>query len=97
MGTKGVKIARRHLTQAVLYGICLATWRGFQAVLQGVSLEIKQGEVLALTGPSGEGKSTVASLITRLYEPHRGCITLDGIDVSTVNPSWLRRQVCRRA
>lgn len=46
-----------------------------------------------MTGASGEGKSTLASLITRLHEPRRGCITLDGIDIATLNPSWLRRQV----
>lgn len=67
--------------------------RGVQAVLQGVSLRVTRGKVLALTGPSGEGKSTLASLITRLYEPQRGCITLDGVDIATLNPSWLRGQV----
>lgn len=64
-----------------------------QAVLQGVSLQLDRGKVLALTGPSGEGKSTLASLVTRLYEPRRGYITLDGVDIATLNPSWLRRQV----
>lgn len=62
-------------------------------MLQGVSLQLKQGEVLALTGPSGEGKSTLASLITRLYEPHSGDIFLDDVPIATLNPSWLRRQV----
>eukprot|EP00903_Cladosiphon_okamuranus_P017844 g16422.t1 len=64
-----------------------------KAVLQGVSLRLTPGKVLALTGPSGEGKSTLASLITRIYEPREGCITLDGVDIATLNPSWLRRQV----
>lgn len=61
-----------------------------------MSLRLTPGKVLALTGPSGEGKSTLASLITRLYEPRQGCITLDGVDIATLNPSWLRRQVGAR-
>lgn len=64
-----------------------------QAVLQGVNLQLSPGKMLALTGASGEGKSTLAALITRLYEPRQGCITLDGVDIATLNPSWLRRQV----
>ncbi|CAM9708259.1 unnamed protein product [Scytosiphon promiscuus] len=64
-----------------------------KAVLQGIALRLTPGKVLALTGPSGEGKSTLASLITRLYEPCRGSITLDGMDIAALNPSWLRRQI----
>ncbi|CAM9261689.1 unnamed protein product [Ectocarpus sp. 12 AP-2014] len=63
------------------------------AVLQGVNLQLSPGKVLALTGASGEGKSTLAALVTRLYEPRQGCITLDGVDIATLNPSWLRRQI----
>ena len=58
-----------------------------------MDLKLARGKVLALTGASGEGKSTLASLITRLYEPRRGRITLDGLDIATLNPSWLRKQV----
>lgn len=64
-----------------------------KGVLRGVNLHLSQGKILALTGVSGVGKSTLASLITRLYEPQQGCITLDGVDIATLNPSWLRRQV----
>lgn len=67
-----------------------------QAVLQGVSLKLTPGKVLALTGASGEGKSTLATLITRLYEPRQGSVTLDGVDIAELNPSWLRRQVSIR-
>lgn len=68
---------------------------GVQAVLQGVNLKLTRGNVLALTGPSGEGKSTLASLINRLYEPNQGSITLDDVDIAALNPSWLRRKVIR--
>lgn len=62
-------------------------------MLQGVNLELHRGKVLALTGASGAGKSTLASLINRLYEPNGGCIKLDGVDIATLNPSWLRGKV----
>ncbi|CAM9217576.1 unnamed protein product [Pylaiella littoralis] len=64
-----------------------------KAVLQGLSLRLTPGKVLALTGASGEGKSTLASLINRLYEPRQGSITLDGVGIAELNPSWLRRQI----
>lgn len=65
-------------------------------MLAGVDLRLTPGKVLALTGASGAGKSTVAALVTRLYEPDGGVITLDGVDTASLNPSWLRRQVCKQ-
>jgi ATP-binding cassette subfamily B protein len=62
-------------------------------VLAGIDLVLEPGEVVALVGPSGAGKSTVASLIPRLYEPTRGAILLDGIDVRELDSDWLRRQI----
>jgi ATP-binding cassette subfamily B protein len=44
-------------------------------------------------GPSGAGKSTIASLLGRLYDPDAGRVTLDGRDLKTLDPSWLRRQI----
>ena len=51
-------------------------------VLQGLDLELEPGRVVALVGPSGGGKSTVASLISRLYDPDSGGISLDGVPFS---------------
>ncbi|HYV50229.1 MAG TPA: ABC transporter transmembrane domain-containing protein [Myxococcaceae bacterium] len=62
-------------------------------VLSGVNLEIKPGESVAIVGPSGAGKSTIASLLGRLYDPDEGRVSLDGRDLKTLDPSWLRRQV----
>lgn len=59
-------------------------------VLKGLSLEVKPGSVVALVGPSGGGKSTVFSLIERFYLPTSGRITVDGIDLTTIDPQWLR-------
>ena len=62
-------------------------------VLRGIDLEIKRGEIIALVGPSGAGKSTVAALLTRLYDPLEGRLSLDGVDLRELDPSWLRQQV----
>ena len=50
-------------------------------VLQGVNLCAKRGEVIALVGPSGGGKTTLVSLITRFYDPSRGAVLMDGVDL----------------
>ncbi|ATB40434.1 Lipid A export ATP-binding/permease MsbA [Cystobacter fuscus] len=62
-------------------------------VLQEIDLELQPGEVVALVGPSGGGKSTIASLLVRLYDPQGGRVMLDGVDLRTLDPEWLRQQV----
>jgi subfamily B ATP-binding cassette protein HlyB/CyaB len=62
-------------------------------VLRGVSLDIQPGEVIGVVGPSGSGKSTLTKLIQRMYVPERGRVLVDGVDLSLVDPAWLRRQV----
>lgn len=62
-------------------------------VLTAVDLELAPGKVLALVGPSGGGKSTVAQLIARFYDPSAGRITLDGHDLRSLDTRWLREQI----
>jgi ATP-binding cassette subfamily B protein len=62
-------------------------------VLQGVDLAVAPGEVVALVGPSGGGKSTMGALLSRLYDPTGGRVTLDGVDLRELDPAWLRRLV----
>nr|CAB3219622.1 ATP-binding cassette sub-family B member 8, mitochondrial-like [Phallusia mammillata] len=64
-----------------------------QDVLQGVNLDIKPCQKVALCGLSGAGKSTLASIAERFYEPTSGQVTLDGIDIRELDPSWLRGKV----
>ncbi|XP_020205544.1 ABC transporter B family member 28 [Cajanus cajan] len=60
-------------------------------ILNGLNLRLKYGTVTALVGPSGAGKSTVVQLLSRFYEPTRGCITVAGEDVRTFDKSeWAR-------
>jgi ATP-binding cassette subfamily B protein len=62
-------------------------------VLRGVDLTLAPGRVLALVGASGSGKSTVAQLLARFYDPAGGHVTLDGRDLRALDPVWLREQV----
>ncbi|WP_419931428.1 ABC transporter ATP-binding protein [Candidatus Poriferisodalis sp.] len=62
-------------------------------VLSDVSLEIRPGETFALVGPTGAGKSTIAKLIIRFYDPTEGRITIDGWDLRDVTLSSLRNQL----
>ncbi len=62
-----------------------------QSSLSNISLEIPRGEVLALVGSSGAGKTTFADLIPRFYEVSEGTITIDGKDIRNVSLSQLRR------
>jgi len=59
-------------------------------VLKNINLEIKAGEIVALVGPSGGGKSTLADMIPRFYDPGGGRILLDGIDLKQLSISGLR-------
>ncbi|XP_012882703.1 PREDICTED: ATP-binding cassette sub-family B member 8, mitochondrial isoform X1 [Dipodomys ordii] len=65
---------------------------GFE-VLTDFTLTLPPGKIVALVGQSGGGKTTVASLLERFYDPTAGVVTLDGYDLRTLDPSWLRGQV----
>ncbi len=62
-------------------------------VLAGIDLDLAQGEVVALVGASGAGKSTIAALVGRLYDPTAGRVLLDGRDLRELDPAWLREQI----
>lgn len=66
------------------------TYPGKQATLEGVTLEARPGQVVALVGPTGAGKSTIINLLTRFYEFERGDITIDGQSIRTVSKPSLR-------
>ena len=66
---------------------------GAPVVLKHVSMSINPGAVVGIVGPSGSGKSTLAKLVQRFYIPEEGQVLLDDVDLSHVDPSWLRTNI----
>jgi ATP-binding cassette, subfamily B (MDR/TAP), member 1 len=66
---------------------------GADPVLRSLYLTVHPGTTHALVGSSGCGKSSTMGLIERFYSPQAGTVTLDGVDISTLNVSWLRAQM----
>ena len=62
-------------------------------VLKDFNLTVSSNSVMAVVGGSGSGKSTIAALILRLYDPDKGTITIDGYDISKISSNWLRTQI----
>jgi subfamily B ATP-binding cassette protein HlyB/CyaB len=62
-------------------------------VIKGMSFEIEPDTIVGVVGRSGSGKSTISKLIQRLYIPEGGKISIDGMDISLVNPAMLRKQI----
>ncbi|XP_029049800.1 ATP-binding cassette sub-family B member 10, mitochondrial [Osmia bicornis bicornis] len=62
-------------------------------ILRNFTLNVPKCMVIAIVGSSGCGKSTVASLLLRLYDPNSGCILLDNHDLRSLDPSWVKSQI----
>lgn len=62
-------------------------------VLTNLSMNLEAGKITAVVGRSGSGKSSLAALLIRLYDPQSGKVILDGHDLKTLDPSWLRRNI----
>ncbi|WP_426976397.1 ABC transporter ATP-binding protein [Pseudarthrobacter sp. O4] len=68
-------------------------YQGDRDVLHGIDLTAQPGSVVAITGPTGAGKSSIVSLIPRLYDVTRGAVLLDGIDVRDLQVATVRKQI----
>ena len=61
-------------------------------IFRGLDLEVKEGETLAIVGPSGQGKSTIIQLIEEFYRPTKGTIKYNGDDTMDLNVRWFRNE-----
>jgi ABC-type multidrug transport system fused ATPase/permease subunit len=68
-------------------------YTGRAGTLTDISLDVKPGQVVAIVGPTGAGKTTLMNLIPRFYDPQRGRVLLDGQDVRALSLESLRRQI----
>jgi subfamily B ATP-binding cassette protein MsbA len=66
---------------------------GDEPVLEDINFSIEPGKVVALVGASGSGKSTIASLVTRFYDPQQGQVLIDGVDIRTLGLKELRSHI----
>ncbi len=80
-------------TGSVLFEGVSFAYQGEQQVLKEIELEARPGRTVALVGPSGGGKSTLVSLILRLYDPTQGRVMIDGRDVRDYTLESLRSQI----
>jgi ABC-type multidrug transport system fused ATPase/permease subunit len=69
------------------------SYNGLEFALEDFNLEVKPGEVIALVGPTGAGKTTVINLLTRFYDPTHGEVLVDGKDLRTLSQSGYRKQI----
>ncbi len=83
-------IKKESLDRNVTFDKVSFSYDGKKQVLSDISFEVKSGEVVALVGPSGAGKSTLMDLLIRFYDPTKGEIKIDGIDLRKVELGSLR-------
>jgi len=74
-------------------GVCFSYDKGKEEVLKCIDLTVNKGELVALVGPSGGGKTTLVSLIPRFYDPDKGRVSIDGIDIRDLSVKMLREKI----
>ena len=82
----------RHSRDLVFENVAFS-YRSGSRVLEDINLTIRQGETVAVVGPNGCGKSTLASLVPRFFDPAEGCVRLDGTDLRAARLLDLRSQI----
>ena len=78
---------------ASLESIAVPEKRAPRTVLHDISFNVEPGRLVALVGPSGSGKTTITHLIPRLYDPQKGCVRLNGVDVRDATLASLRARI----
>lgn len=69
------------------------SYEGSQDAIKNLSFSVNAGETIGILGPTGSGKSTIAYLMTRLFEPTEGRILLDGVDIKEIKKRYLRKNI----
>jgi ABC-type multidrug transport system fused ATPase/permease subunit len=77
----------------VVFNNVYFSYDGIEPVLKGINLVVDPGQTVAIVGHTGAGKTSLANLLCRFYDPDEGCITIDGYDLKKVTFRSLRRQI----
>jgi len=87
------KVVMKDTKGDVLFEDVYFSYDGKHDVIKKLDLHAEPGEIVALVGPSGGGKSTIVSLIPGFYSPHKGTIKVDGINIKDINIRSLREHI----
>jgi subfamily B ATP-binding cassette protein MsbA len=91
---EATKPALPHLQQGIVFhNVCMRYRATLPLVLRDIHLEVKAGEVVALVGMSGAGKTSLVDLLPRFFTPDSGAISIDGVDIQDVSLTSLRAQI----
>lgn len=82
-----------HTAGTILFDDVWFAYKGEDWVLKDISFQVQPAEKIALVGATGSGKTTIINLLSRFYDPQRGSITLDGVDLKEIALRDLRRQI----
>jgi ATP-binding cassette subfamily B protein len=84
----------KHLSEGIVFRNVHFTYpRAIQEALSGLDLEVRPGELIAMVGENGAGKSTIVNLMLRFYDPDKGSVSVGGEDLRNVDPADLRSHV----
>mgnify|MGYP001576719022 CR=1 FL=1 len=86
-------VSIRELHKEITFDNISFSYSDEREILSNINLNIKKGEVIAIVGPSGGGKTTLVDLIPRFYDPTAGKILLDGVDIKTIDVKSLREMI----
>jgi subfamily B ATP-binding cassette protein MsbA len=86
-------IAIKKLEGTISFKNVCFSYRSDMQVLNNINLEIRAGEKLAIVGPTGSGKSTIAELILRFYDPTEGSVSIDGYNLKDLSTRDFRKQI----
>ncbi|KAJ3102967.1 ATP-binding cassette sub- B member 10, mitochondrial [Phlyctochytrium bullatum] len=91
----GMGLSGNVVMLAILYyGGSMVQTRPEAPIFKDLSFAVEPGTHIAIVGHSGSGKSTVAQLLLRMYDPEHGSVTIDGFDIRCLDPSYLREDLC---